>query len=147
MDARIVEFAEVLRQNGVRVGTSEVQDAARAVAELGVEPREVFRSALRVTLVKRGADTEIFDRAFDFFFLGAARLLESVDLSLLQALQQQGILEADELAMVIATLRDLEGGLSPLTQAALRADRGSLAKLLAEAMLELNLLGLENPLQ
>src|SRR5215471_3778292 len=147
MDARIVEFAEVLRQNGVRVGTSEVHDAARAVAELGVEPREVFRSALRATLVKRGADTEIFDRAFDFFFLGAARLLESVDLSLFQALQQQGLLEGDELAMVIATLQDLEAGLSPMTQAALRADRGALAKLLAEAMLELNLLGLENPLQ
>ena len=122
MDARIVEFAEVLRQNGVRVGTSEVHDATRAVAELGVEQRELFRSALRATLVKRGADTEIFDRAFEFFFLGAARLLESVDLSLLQALEQQGLLEGDELAMVIATLRNLEAGLSPLAQAALRAE-------------------------
>src|SRR5216683_2341243 len=87
MDARIVEFAEVLRQNGVRVGTSEVVDATQAVAQLGLERRDVFRSALRSTLVKRGADTEVFDRAFEFFFLGATKTLEGLDTSLLQALE------------------------------------------------------------
>ena len=42
MDARIAEFAEVLRQNGVRVSTAEVVDAAQAVAITGVADRETF---------------------------------------------------------------------------------------------------------
>src|SRR6266852_2968365 len=123
MDARIVEFAEVLRQNGVRVGTSEVVDATQAVAQLGLERRDVFRSALRSTLVKRGADTEVFDRAFEFFFLGATKTLEGLDTSLLQALEAEGLLEGDELAMVVASLRQLAAQLSPLAQAALQGDR------------------------
>ena len=53
MDARIVEFAEVLRQNGVRVSTSEVSDAARAAAEVGLQDKGIFRSVLRTTMVKR----------------------------------------------------------------------------------------------
>src|SRR6266851_3154443 len=147
MDARIVEFAEVLRQNGVRVGTSEVVDATQAVAQLGLERRDVFRSALRSTLVKRGADTEVFDRAFEFFFLGATKTLEGLDTSLLQALEAEGLLEGDELAMVVASLRQLAAQLSPLAQAALQGDRAGLAKILAGSMLELNLVGLESPLQ
>ncbi len=147
MDARIVEFAEVLRQNGVRVGTSEVVDATQAVAQLGLERRDVFRSALRSTLVKRGADTEVFDRAFEFFFLGATKTLEGLDTSLLQALEAEGLLEGDELAMVVASLRQLAAQLSPLAQAALQGDRAGLAKILAGSMLELNLVGLESQLQ
>jgi len=56
MEARIVEFAEILRQNGVRVGTSEVLDAVAACQQTGLDRREDFRSALRTTLVKRGSD-------------------------------------------------------------------------------------------
>ena len=79
MDARIVEFAEVLRQNGVRVSTSEVTDAARAVAEVGVADKDLFRAVLRTTLVKREQDVDVFRRAFDFFFSGAARTFEALD--------------------------------------------------------------------
>jgi len=39
VDARIIEFAEVLRQNGVRVSTSEVQDALLATTEVGLKDR------------------------------------------------------------------------------------------------------------
>ena len=47
MDARIVEFAEVLRQNGVRVATSEVNDAVRAAFEVGFADRPRFKAVLR----------------------------------------------------------------------------------------------------
>jgi uncharacterized protein with von Willebrand factor type A (vWA) domain len=98
-------------------------------------------------LVKRGADTEVFDRAFEFFFLGATKTLEGLDASLLQALEAEGLLEGDELAMVVASLRQLVAQLSPLAQAALQGDRAGLAKILAGSMLELSLVGLESPLQ
>jgi len=39
MEARIVEFAEVLRQNGVRVATSELLDASRAATLVDLSDR------------------------------------------------------------------------------------------------------------
>ena len=82
MEARVVEFAEVLRQNGVRVSTSEVMDGARAAALVDLSERENLRSVLRTTLVKRSADVDVFDRAFRLFFSGGlAHLGGSGDVS------------------------------------------------------------------
>src|SRR5271154_2406986 len=88
MEARVVEFAEVLRQNGVRVSTSEVLDGARAVALVDLSERDNLRSVLRTTLVKRSADVEVFDRAFGLFFSGALATLEALETSLLASLQE-----------------------------------------------------------
>jgi uncharacterized protein len=147
VDARIVEFAEVLRQNGVRASTSEVVDAAQATALVGVKDRELFRSVLRTTLIKRDADLEAFDRAFDFFFSGAARTFEALDEALLKQLEEQGLLEGDELQMVVATVNRLFNQLSPLAQAALQNDRARLAQLFRAATLQLDLSRLETPMQ
>src|SRR6185369_559785 len=147
MDARIVEFAEVLRQNGVRVSTAEVVDAAQATSLVGVQDRDLFRSVLRSTLVKRDLDLEAFDRAFDFFFTGAARTFEALDESLLKQLEEQGLLEGDELQMVVATVNRLFNQLSPLAQAALQNDRARLAQLFSAATLQLDLSRLETPMQ
>jgi len=147
MDARVVEFAEVLRQNGVRVSTAEVQDAAQAACQVGLASRELFRSALRTTLVKRESDLDAFGRAFDFFFSGAAKAYEALDVSLLAALEEEGLLEGEELAKVAALLAQMFHRLSPLTQAALSADRARLAQLFRAAALQLDFSGLETALQ
>jgi len=142
-----VEFAEVLRQNGVRVSTSEVVDAAQATSLVGVADRELFRSVLRSTLCKRDLDLEAFGRAFDFFFSGAARTFEALDQALLKQLEEQGLLEGDELQMVVATVNRLFNQLSPLAQAALANDRARLAQIFRAATLQLDLSRLETPLQ
>ncbi|RKG59986.1 VWA domain-containing protein [Corallococcus sp. AB011P] len=147
MDARIVEFAEVLRQNGVRVSTSEVQDALRATAEVGVQDRSLFRSVLRATLVKRELDVETFRRAFDFFFSGAARTFEAIDKSLAKQLEDEGYLEGDLLKMVIYQMNLLAPEMSPLAQAILAGDRARLAQIFRQASLQLDLGQLESPLQ
>ncbi|MBX5483991.1 MAG: VWA domain-containing protein [Myxococcaceae bacterium] len=147
MDARIVEFAEVLRQNGLRVSPSEVQDAALATEAVGLEDRDAFRSALRATLVKREVDRETFDRVFDFYFSGAARSFEALDASLAQRIREQGLLEGDDLKKLVAALGDLGGQLSPLTQAALAGDAARLASLFRNATLQLDLSRLQTPLQ
>jgi len=147
VEARIVEFAEVLRQNGVRVSTAEVVDATQATSLVGVKDRDLFRSVLRSTLVKRDLDLESFDRAFDFFFTGAARTFEALDESLLKQLEEQGLLEGDELQMVVATVNRLFNQLSPLAQAALQNDRARLAQLFRAATLQLDLSRLETPMQ
>jgi uncharacterized protein with von Willebrand factor type A (vWA) domain len=147
VDARIVEFAEVLRQNGLRVSPSEVIDATSAASEVGLADRGVLKAALRATLAKREMDLEAFDRAFEFFFSGAARTFEALDEALLRQLEEQGLLEGDELAMVIATVNRLFNQMSPLAQAALQGDRARLAKIFRAATLQLDLSRLESPLQ
>ena len=70
MQDQIIEFANVLRRNGVRVSLSENIDAFRAIDLLGIEDPSLFRAALRTTLVKRTIDLRPFDELFDLFFLG-----------------------------------------------------------------------------
>ncbi|MBM7116349.1 VWA domain-containing protein [[Archangium] primigenium] len=147
MDARIVEFAEVLRQNGVRVSTSEVVDAARATAEVGLQDRTVFRAVLRTTLIKREQDVELFQRAFDFFFSGAAKTFEGIDKSLAQSIQDQGLIEGDNLTMLLYQMNLLFPEMSPLAQAALLGDRARLAQIFRAATLQLDLARMGTSLQ
>src|SRR5947207_1978270 len=72
--ARIVDFVQTLRAEGVDVSVAETMDAARAVAAAGVE-REVLRESLAACLVKNEDDRPLFDRLFDAAFplVGAAR--------------------------------------------------------------------------
>jgi hypothetical protein len=138
VDARLVEFARLLRQHGVRAAPSEVADAAAAAALVGVDDREALRTALRATLVKRSADVAAFEQLFALYFSGLGRVLEAFERSLVEDLRASGLLEGDELEMVAATLRDLAAELSPLGRALLEGDRGALARLLRGAALELD---------
>jgi uncharacterized protein len=147
VDARIVEFSEVLRQNGLKVSATETLDAVRALSEVGLADRGLTRTALRATLCKRASDVPTFERAFDFYFSGAARSLEGLDRSLAARLAEEGLLEGDELRMVVAWLASLGGQLAPLTRATLRGDRAQLAGLFREAALELDFSRLESSLQ
>ncbi|MEW5742422.1 MAG: VWA domain-containing protein [Myxococcota bacterium] len=147
MEARVVEFVEVLRQNGLKVSVSETKDAVRALAEVGVGEKEATRAVLASTLCKRASDVATFDKAFDFFFSGAARTLENIEESLLERIREEGLLEGDELKMVIAQLEQLAGQLSPLTQAALSGDRARLAHLFRQASLQLDYSRIQNALQ
>jgi uncharacterized protein len=68
MDQRIVQFIAALRASGVRVSLAESADAFQAIDELGVMDRDLFRIALRSTLVKESKDFPQFDRLFPLFF-------------------------------------------------------------------------------
>ena len=54
MQKKILEFTNILRKSGIRVSTAESIDAFRALEDLSVDDREIFRDALRSTMVKRG---------------------------------------------------------------------------------------------
>jgi uncharacterized protein with von Willebrand factor type A (vWA) domain len=69
VDQRILEFISDLRRAELRISTSEALDALAASAEIGVETRETFKSALATTLVKESRDLPTFDRIFDLYFL------------------------------------------------------------------------------
>ena len=68
MDQRIVEFIAGLRAAGVRVSLAESADAFRAIEQLGIADRELFRSALRTTLVKDSVDVPAFEKLFTLYF-------------------------------------------------------------------------------
>ena len=53
MEDKLVEFANLLRQNGVRVSLAETLDAVKASDVTGLGERDLFRAALRTTMVKR----------------------------------------------------------------------------------------------
>src|SRR5918995_5497435 len=133
MQDQIIEFANVLRRNGVRVSLSENIDAFRAVDLLGIENAPQFRAALRTTLVKRAVDLRPFEELFDLFFLGIGQSLNQADQRLMEQLglspqEFQKLLERIE-----SFLKQMEGELSDLTRALLRGNKGELERLLRQA--------------
>ncbi|MBK9519710.1 MAG: VWA domain-containing protein [Anaeromyxobacter sp.] len=138
MLARLVEFARLLRQNGVRVSTAEVGDAAAAAALIGLSERAGLKAALAATLVKRSADQPAFEVLFDLHFSGLGRVLAAAEGSLVEALREAGLLSGDELEMVIRRLAAAAAGMGPLGRAAVAGDRGQLLRLLRAAALQLD---------
>jgi hypothetical protein len=133
MEERIIEFANVLRRNGVRVSLSENMDVFRALERIGIEDQQLFRDALRTTLVKRVGDIQPFEELFDFFFLGLGQAIDALDRRMMEELglspeQYQRMLEH-----IQQLLRQMEGDLSELTKALLTANRAELERLFREA--------------
>ncbi|GAA2193415.1 vWA domain-containing protein [Streptomyces bangladeshensis] len=65
---RITGLAAALRAHGVRIGTGETVDAARAVAALGLADRERLREGLAATLLHGPGQRALFDAVFDLYF-------------------------------------------------------------------------------
>ena len=142
MEERLEDFAGLLRQNGLRISPAEVADAAQAALLVGMEDRASFRGALRATLVKRGQDAAVFDRLFELYFTGAQDLVDGLQGSLLDALEQEKLneLELEEVARLLARM-------SPLAQALLTGRTDQLARILRQATLSVDFRGLQSPLQ
>lgn len=65
---RITGLATALRAHGVRIGTGETVDAARAVEALGLADRERLREGLAATLLHGPGQRALFDSVFDLYF-------------------------------------------------------------------------------
>jgi hypothetical protein len=133
MDERLVEFSNLLRQNGLRVSLTESMDGFRALDAVGLGERETVRAALRATLVKRAVDLATYEQLFELFFSGLADAIRDVTASTAAAMELadpefQRFLE--DLARLLA-----EAGieLTPLARALLSADAGTLERLIREA--------------
>src|SRR5574340_897420 len=68
MEDRIVEFIAGLRAAGVRVSLAESADAFRAVDQVGIADRDLFKATLQATLVKDSADVPHFEKLFPIYF-------------------------------------------------------------------------------
>ncbi|MER6334009.1 VWA domain-containing protein [Streptomyces sp. NPDC001034] len=65
---RITGLVGALRAHGVRIGTGETVDAARAAEALGLADRELLREGLAATLLHGAAQRAVFDPVFDLYF-------------------------------------------------------------------------------
>ena len=68
MDQRIAQFIAALRASGVRISLAESADAFKAIEEMGVQDKDMFRISMRSTLVKEANDLETFEKLFPMFF-------------------------------------------------------------------------------
>ncbi|HEY3288725.1 MAG TPA: VWA domain-containing protein [Anaerolineae bacterium] len=76
MDSRVVEFVSALRSRGVRVSLAESADSLRAIEAIGVLDRQLFKNALKATLIKEPADVPTFEQLFPLFFSGEGAPLQ-----------------------------------------------------------------------
>lgn len=68
MEASILEFVRSLRRSDIQVTTGETLDALKAAAEVSPSDRELFREALRATLVKKVEQFPQFENLFRLHF-------------------------------------------------------------------------------
>ena len=66
---KLAAFSRLLREEGMNVSLNETADACRILAELGMEDREVVKSALCTVFAKSREEQLRFSRVFDSFFL------------------------------------------------------------------------------
>ncbi|MBI4515888.1 MAG: VWA domain-containing protein [Deltaproteobacteria bacterium] len=133
MEEKIIEFAALLRQNGLRVSMAEHMDTFHALQLVGVENRRIFKDTLRATMVKRSVDAPAFDELFELYFTGLGEIIKgsaeatqgalSLSSAQLQALMEQ----------LSQMLQEMGIELSELARALLSNDTGQLEKMLREA--------------
>jgi uncharacterized protein len=102
--ARILEFGEELRSEGVAVGTSELLDGFSVLGEIDWTDPIDFREALAATLAKSQEDRRIFELVFERFFFRAAELA-----AVREGVREDGGIDSDEVnaELDMETLRQL----------------------------------------
>lgn len=71
IERRLYEFIDVLRDASIRISAEEVISLFSALRHVSILDKEVFRQALKTTLVKDYTDIPVFDRCFEEFFCGS----------------------------------------------------------------------------
>jgi uncharacterized protein with von Willebrand factor type A (vWA) domain len=134
MQKKIVDFTNLLRKSGVRVSVAESIDAFSALDELSIDDREIFKDALRTTMVKRGDDIPSFDQLFDLYW---SAFYDSLKDAFAQAANGlPGEIDLEQLLQQIRQgMQNLDGeiDLSELAKALLTQDLSRLEQLIREA--------------
>ena len=126
MQKKILEFTNILRKSGIRVSTAEAIDSFTALDELSIDDREIFKDALRATMVKRGEEVSTYDQLFDLFWSG---FYDSLRESFGQATAGLGEMGTDFEALLQQIMQMLQG---------MEGELGGDLSELARALLALN---------
>jgi uncharacterized protein with von Willebrand factor type A (vWA) domain len=148
---KILEFTNILRKSGIRVSTAEAIDSFEALEELSLDDREIFRDALRATMVKRGEEVPTFDQLFDLFWSGFYDSLRESFGQATGGLSELGIDLEQLLQQIMQMLQNMEGqqggDLGELARALLTTDLSQLENLIRAAAEQSGVERIENFLQ
>jgi hypothetical protein len=147
MDARIVDFTHLLRENGLRVSMAEHLDAFRAMERMGIGDRQVLKDTLRAAMVKRTVDVPTFDELFDLYFSGLGQVIRNAASGLMSAMELDQAQLQQLMERLGDLLRDLDIELSELARALLMNDTARLEKLLRQATRQANVQDIQRPFQ
>lgn len=147
MEEKLVEFANLLRQNGVRVSLAETLDALGASELTGLGERETFRAALRATMVKRASELPMFEELFDLYFSGLGEIIKQAG----QAVQDALAMSDQEFQKFLEEMEELlkkKGQqLSELARQLLRDNSGQLERMIRDAAREVRLANIERAIE
>lgn len=149
MEAKIVEFTNLLRKSGVRVSVSEAIDAFTAVDELSFADRDLFKIALRASMIKRGDEIPTYDELFDLFWSGFYDNLREAFGDMAGEMGEGGV-DLEELMRQLAEMlgqMDGDMDLSDLAKALLTQDLAQLENLIRQAAEQAGTERIENMLQ
>jgi uncharacterized protein len=147
MQDKLVEFANLLRENGVRVSLAETLDALGASNLTGLAERDAFRAALRATMVKRASELPVFEELFDVYFSGLGEIIKQAGQGVQDALSMSDQEFQKFLDQVEEMLKREGEKLSELARELLQNRSGQLERRLREAARAARLSGIERTIE
>jgi uncharacterized protein with von Willebrand factor type A (vWA) domain len=147
MQEKLVEFANLLRENGVRVSLAETLDAFSASELTGLGERDAFRAALRATMIKRSTELPIFEELFDVYFSGLGEIIKQASKAVQDALSMSDQEFQKFLEQVEEMLKKEGKKLSELAKQLLQNNSGAMEKRLREAARAARLKGIERTIE
>ena len=128
MDDKIIEFAHLLRQNGLTVSAAENMDTFAALGLIGLRDKGLLKDTLRATLVKRLVDIPVYDELFDMYFTGLGEVIKAAGAQTLQALDMTEEEFQKFLEQLENALENMGEEMSDLARALLTNNTGQLAR-------------------
>ncbi len=147
MKEKLVEFANLLRDNGVRVSLAETLDAFSASEITGLSERDSFRCALRATMVKRASELPVFEELFDIYFSGLGEIIKQASKAVQDALSMSDQEFQKFLDEVEKMLKKEGKNLSELAKQLLKNNSGMMEKRISDAARAVRLKGIERTIE
>jgi len=147
MEDKLVEFANLLRQNGVRVSLAETLDAVAATDVTGLGEREMFRAALRATMIKRASELPVFEELFDVYFSGLGEIIKGASKEVQDALSMSDKEFQDFLDQMDQMLKEHGQELSDLAKQLLQNNDGQLERMMREAARAVRMQGIQRTIE
>src|SRR6202023_3585118 len=147
MEDKLVEFANLLRQNGIRVSLAETLDAVAASEVTGLGERELFRSALRSTMIKRASELPVFEELFDVYFSGLGEIIKGASKGVQDALAMSDMDFQQFLDEMEEMLKKHGDELSELAKELLQNRDGQLEKMMREAARAVRMQGIQRTIE
>jgi uncharacterized protein with von Willebrand factor type A (vWA) domain len=147
MQEKLVEFANLLRQNGVRVSLAETLDAISASDVTGLAERDLFRAALRATMIKRATEIPVFEELFDVYFSGLGEIIKGASKAVQDALAMSDMDFQQFLDEMEEMLKKHGDELSELAKQLLQNRDGQLEKMMREAARAVRMQGIQRTIE